>query len=52
MDVKIILKLHLQQKYLKFHEVEVSFHEVFQCLEYHHLKAIEKSMMYTEVKTT
>ena len=33
MDAKIILKIHLQQESVNM------FHEVFQCLQYRHLKA-------------
>ena len=46
MDVKIILKIYLQQK-----QVNIS-HQVFQCVQYHDLKAQKISMMYTDVKIT
>ena len=36
MDVKIILKIHSQQKQANI------FHQVFQCLQYDHLKAQKK----------
>ena len=44
MIVQIILKMHSQQKYANI------FHQVFQCLQYRHLKPYKISMMYTEVK--
>ena len=44
MDVKIILKIHLQQIQGNI------FHQVFQCLQYLHLEAQKISMIYTEVK--
>ena len=43
MDIKIILKIHLQQK-----EANI-LHQVFQCLQYLGLEAYKISMMYTEV---
>ena len=46
MDVKIILKIHLQQKQMN------TFHQVFQFLQFDYLKAQKISMMYTGVKTT
>ena len=33
MDVKIIVKIHLEQKQVNI------FQQIFQCLQYHHLKA-------------
>ena len=44
MDVKIILKNHPQQKKLNI------FHQVFQCVLYHHLKQYKIIMMCKEVK--
>ena len=43
-DVTIILKNHLQQKYVNI------FHQVFQWIQYCHSKEQKASMMYTEVK--
>ena len=45
MDIKVILKSHLQQK-----QVNMSY-QLFQCLQYHHLKTYKIDMMYIEVKT-
>ena len=44
MDIKMVLKNYLQQK-----EGNV-FHQVFQCLQYLHLKAYKISLIYAEVK--
>ena len=44
MDVKTVLKIHLQQN-----EVNI-FHQVFQYLQYLHSEAKKISMIYTEVK--
>ena len=43
MDVKIILKIHLQQIQANI------FHQVFQCLQYLHLEASKIGMIYREV---
>ena len=43
-DVKIILKIHLQQKQVNI------FHQVFQCLQDHHLKAYKISMLHINIK--
>ena len=43
-DTKVILKNRPQQKWVNI------FHQVFQCLQYHHLKAQKISMMYTDLK--
>ena len=43
-DVQIILKIHPQQNQVNI------FHQVFQCLQNHNLKAQQKSMRYSEVK--
>ena len=42
MDVKIILKIHMQQKQVTM------FHQVFQCLQYRHLK-YKINMMCAEI---
>ena len=46
MTAEIIRKNHLQQKKVNI------FRQVFQCLQYHRLKADAISMNYTEVKTS
>ena len=43
MAVKIILKIHIQQKQVNL------CHQVFQCLQYLHLEAKKISIMYTEI---
>ena len=44
MDVKIIPKIYSQQKLLNI------FYQVFQSLQYHHLKAQKITIIYTKVK--
>ena len=44
MDIKTILKIHLQQN-----EANI-FHQIFQCLQYLNLEAKKISMIYTEIK--
>ena len=44
MDVKITLKIHLQQKLVNI------FHQVFQRLQFLHLEAQKISMIYAEKK--
>ena len=46
MDVKTILKIHLQQDQMNI------FHQVCQCLQYGHLKAQKISVIYAEVVKT
>ena len=45
MHAKIMRKLYLQQK------LENIFHQLFPCLQYCHIKAQKRTMMYVEVKT-
>ena len=44
MNVKTILKIHKQQKYLNI------FYQDFQYLQYRHLKAQKINIMYTEIQ--